>query len=334
MMMLNYLLGLSWDCFEIFYNYKKVKLCGKICIQTLKDKSLIEYLDCPICTTEVQNESVLCQKCQHWVCAPCANVNKKQLAALSSPAYGDWTCLKCHNNNGHTNIDTMVDCQMKANELNEEYKTYTDCRICSKEVKGASLCCAICNFWVHRKCIGKFSLKGINSFESMNKFYKDKDWFCLQCSKDMFPFVGLLDDEFLLACLETFNYISPNIRKICQTLIDLNVLNDADNGDFKFDDKSLLEGIDPDKNPIFATDSEYLFDINDLKVHQEPEISVMNFNIRSIRAHFESFTNILNNVSVNFDIITLTETWLDANSNIDEFEIEGYLKPIVQVKLS
>ena len=61
-----------------------------------------------------------------------------------------------------------------------------------------------------------------------------------------------------------------------------------------------------------------------------PEISVINFNIRSIRSNFGSFAEILSNFAVSFDVITLTETWLDDKANMQDFEIEGYLPPIIQ----
>ena len=221
----------------------------------------------------------------------------------------------------------------KSLQLESEYKTYLDCSICTKHVKGESLCCSLCKHWAHRKCIGKFPRsrknRAIDSFESMNEFYRDQDWFCLACLKSIFPFISLADDEFHIACLETFRCINPNMKDTCKALINLNVLNQGDN--VKFDEESLhIEGIDLTKNSTVIEDSEYLFDFCDLKIVQEPEISVMNFNIRSIKGNFEQFTNILSNSKIVFDVITLTETWLDNSCNLEDFAIEGYMPPIVQ----
>ena len=314
-------------CLEIFYNKKKVKLCSNTCVDNLKNKDLIEYTDCTICSKEVLHESILCQTCQHWIHAECAGVNRNELISIGSSAFGDWMCQSC---SGSEMADTP--CLTNLN-LMEEYQTFTYCSICTKQVKGESLCCAFCKHWVHRKCIGKFSNRGkykeIDSFESMNEYYKEQDWFCLECLKDMFPLISLPDDEFLLACLETFKCISPSMREICRSLIHLDVLND-DTDNFKFDEKSLLDGIDPDKNSFLIANSQYIFDINELKVTHEPEISVINFNIRSIRQNFYSFNNILSNMAINFDVITLTETWVDDSCNLEDFEIEGYHTPIVQ----
>ena len=181
--------------------------------------------------------------------AQCAGINRKELSEISSPAYGDWYCGPCKNNTGAPS-------ELENDALKEEYITFLNCSICTKKVKGESLCCALCRHWVDKKCIGKFSTKiknGIdNTFKSMNEFYKDQDWFCFECSKNIFPLIGLPDDEFLLSCLEAYNNISPNMREICRTLINLNVLNDdIESGDFKFDEKSILGGIDPDKKTLF-----------------------------------------------------------------------------------
>ena len=61
------------------------------------------------------------------------------------------------------------------------------------------MCCQLCFHWVHKKCIGKFSKKG-GTFEEMNSFYKNKDWFCFRCSRSIFPFMSLCDEDFLIAC--------------------------------------------------------------------------------------------------------------------------------------
>ena len=303
---------------------------------------MIEYTDCTICTKEVLYESILCQNCQHWIHAHCAGVNRNELKSIGEL---DWFCLPCIqelNPNGRTDmseipyINTLDSINNTVSKLKDEYQTFPDCSICTKHVKGESLCCAFCKHWVHRKCIGKFSNRGkfreIDSFDSMNEFYKEHDWFCLECLKTMFPLISLPDDEFLLACLETFNCVSPGMREISRSLIHLihlDALND-DTDNFKFDEKSLLDGIDPDKNSVLIGNSEYLFDINDLKVTNEPEISVINFNIRSIKQNFDSFNKILSNFTIHFDVITLTETWLDDSCSLDDYEIGGYHTPIVQ----
>ena len=44
-------------------------------------------------------------------------------------------------------------------------------------------------------------------------------------------------------------------------------------------------------------------------------ISFMHINIRSLRANFDAFVYLLKSLNFFFDIIALTETWLDVNSS-------------------
>ena len=60
------------------------------------------------------------------------------------------------------------------------------------------------------------------------------------------------------------------------------------------------------------------------------EISIINFNIRSIKKNFEKFTNLICSSNTSFDVITLTESWMDDNSCLEDYTITGYHPPIVQ----
>ena len=57
---------------------------------------------------------------------------------------------------------------------------------------------------------------------------------------------------------------------------------------------------------------------------------MINFNIRSIRKNFKKFTDLICISNTKFDAITLTETWTDDTSNLEDYEITGYHPPIVQ----
>ena len=62
----------------------------------------------------------------------------------------------------------------------------------------------------------------------------------------------------------------------------------------------------------------------------EPEISVINFNIRSIKANFSNFTDFLSICDTKFDVITLTESWMDGESCPEDYTITGYHPPVIQ----
>ena len=75
------------------------------------------------------------------------------------------------------------------------------------------------------------------------------------------------------------------------------------------EENSDIDKFDPDKNFVFEDNCEYVFNTN-TNISNESEISIINFNIRSIRMNFEKFTDLICNSNTKFDVITLTETWI------------------------
>lgn len=84
-------------------------------------------------------------------------------------------------------------------------------------------------------------------------------------------------------------------------------------------------------------DSDFLKDINMFKtvntvildnlnnvytnIMNNNNLSIFTMNVRSIRLHFDELMLLLNTNSLNFDIIVLTETWLDYDF---KFVLNGY----------
>ena len=52
-------------------------------------------------------------------------------------------------------------------------------------------------------------------------------------------------------------------------------------------------------------------------------LSIIHFNARSLNANFVKMYDYLNGLSLNFDIIAISETWIQSDS-ITEFQINGY----------
>ena len=69
------------------------------------------------------------------------------------------------------------------------------CGICHKNIaaRHKSVFCNNCNFWVHVKCN---NISNSEYVELQNEA-DDVPWFCLQCTKIMFPFGQLDNDELL-----------------------------------------------------------------------------------------------------------------------------------------
>ena len=159
----------------------------------------------------------------------------------------------------------------------------------------------------------------------MNEFYKNRDWFCFECSKSIFPFMSLCEEDFSICCSKLND--SHNRKGIdIQTFSEKNIFYEINKTDDKPGD---LDRFDPDKNCIFEDTCEYVTNISSNRP-QQSEISIINFNIRSIKENFKHFTDLLSNSNTTFDVITLTETWMDNDSCPDDYTLTGYHPPIIQ----
>ena len=230
----NYIPRKKYKNKSIIYNGNYAKLCPDCSIpgnNKLRDQTLIEYLDCSYCMKEVKHESVLCSICQHWTDADCAKLDKMDLNKINDHAYGDWFCYSCV-----SSIFPMMETHdFDIKESTNNFQKFLDCSVCTKNVTGQSLCCFMCSHWVHKRCIDKFSNKRYNSknstvpsvqsFDYMNTFYKNRDWFCPKCSESIFPLIGVDDDEFMAICYSSQYTMTKNIEKICKNLIKIDAFD-------------------------------------------------------------------------------------------------------------
>ena len=69
----------------------------------------------------------------------------------------------------------------------------------------------------------------------------------------------------------------------------------------------------------YYTQSEFI----DKKISSK-HLSVIHFNVRSLKNNFESLNTYLSSLNYKFDIIAISESWLCDNDVIDEYEIENY----------
>ena len=91
-----------------------------------------------------------------------------------------------------------------------------------------------------------------------------------------------------------------------------------------------LSNSDPESNTPSKVNFNY-FDIH--KFHCSPEInscsnkafSLLNCNIRSIQANFDNLEQFLNDLNYPFNIISLSETWINrSNEQISNLDLPGY----------
>ena len=83
----------------LIYDNNKRCLCEPCSKHGLKipvrDKSLIEFLDCSICKKQVKYESILCDHCQHLVHPYCNGISRKSLHQLGQIT-DNWYCRNCN----------------------------------------------------------------------------------------------------------------------------------------------------------------------------------------------------------------------------------------------
>ena len=62
------------------------------------------------------------------------------------------------------------------------------------------------------------------------------------------------------------------------------------------------------------------------RLDHDKRLSILNLNIRSLKnkAHFDNFAHLLTLLEHQFDILLITETWIDHESECDKIEIPNY----------
>ena len=100
----------------------------------------------------------------------------------------------------------------------------------------------------------------------------------------------------------------------------------------------ILPGnIDPDSNlfNLVGTSCKYYteesFHANFVTDNIENKFSIVHFNARSIGKNFTEITEFLNELKYTFDIIAISESWLD-DKTATEFNLDGY-EVINQIRL-
>jgi len=97
-----------------------------------------------------------------------------------------------------------------------------------------------------------------------------------------------------------------------------------------FSENSNLNDIDVDNNhinhiyPNLTECKNYKFEeFNNLNIDVNKDLKILNWNIRSLSAHYDELIGFLTCINYKFDIISLTESWL-SDSNQHLYNVDGY----------
>lgn len=108
-------------------------------------------------------------------------------------------------------------------------------------------------------------------------------------------------------------------------------INDHDNPElqtFQYTEHNLLDmehDIDPD-NYLFNTINNnccYYTDEQYNQIHKDGKLSIIHINSRSLYANFASIKDYVNQFKQSFNIVAISETWINAEKGVD-FELEGF----------
>ena len=138
-----------------------------------------------------------------------------------------------------------------------------------------------------------------------------------------FPFMEISEDEFILLNynLDCNSNLSDDDKyKKCDNLnLDTFIYNEYRDNDY--------EGTLDPVNNLYKNNQHdcqyYSVEKFNETFNQDHGLSIIHFNCRSLPQNFDKVKETLNELKTVFDVIALTETWLNT-SNMNDYTIEGY----------
>ena len=184
------------------------------------------------------------------------------------------------------------------------------CGICHKNISANSkaILCSNCNLWIHIKCNDISN----SEYKILQNEPDDVPWFCLKCTKIMFPF-GSLEDY------ELSNLNNSDFPSFVDTAVSFEITSGLTN-------LPNLEDYDIDEHLPSNVNSGYhtMQDLSSIDV-SEKDLSIFHVNIRSLSLHLDELLSILTSLKINFDVIGVSETWNSLENPIKtNVEIPGY----------
>ena len=198
------------------------------------------------------------------------------------------------------------------------------CTICNRHVYTHSykLRCSICTRFTYLNC-----QPNVNRDDRLYIDRESNDWYCSSCMKKALRFNHFDDDvDFINALIEP-----ANGKEKLFSLIEKQHLNVNDNANYM--PENPLSCTDPDMN-FFNDQNESL---ESCKYYSEESftnmcahnydkskcLSLMHVNIRSVQANYGSLSTYVHSLNHTFDVIGLSETWLNKNT-VNNFKPLGY----------
>ena len=199
------------------------------------------------------------------------------------------------------------------------------CSVCTHDVPSNAclLQCDCCLHYIHSNCT---NLLKVDIDEILSS---SRSWSCINCNVHLFPFNHIHDDaDFLRSYCMDLNEQTYGKRLSDKMFVpfelnedDTLLVPDVDvDPDFNFFNQCSLQSNIQCKYYLGDGFSKYTANLLN---NPNECFSVINMNIRSMKANLDSFTAYLNTLKFKFDVIGLTETWLHKD-NSDLYNAPGY----------
>ena len=184
-----------------------------------------------------------------------------------------------------------------------------------KNVQNDAIECSLCLKWCHRRC-AKLSKQELATFSNADAY-----WYCQDCSV-IFPFCSILDDEF--DYINSSLDVKKSYYELYNTCKSLSEECKKKNEHLKDDFQNIIntENILDDESNMncdYYTNDEF-----NCKFSNIYGLSVLHFNCRSVKANFSNLQDYILSLVKNFDIIAVTETWLNETDNVNDFCMAEY----------
>ena len=293
----------KWHCKRCTTKY-----CGKCSLST---------------TYKTKTTCKLCSKVFHNKCAGVKNSND------------NWTCRDCNSsifpffNLDNKTLETLSTINEKhtSKNIKSTFQFSDCCSVCDKKVGKLGIPCSSCKALIHCKCS---NLRNANN--TLHSF-KGK-WQCPTCIHQQYPFTDsddktLQDLSFNSNKDEVCHFTSevPIDEKLKQVLTYSqrtswhSYTHPSDNDNFTDETDTLFEDFKPNC---------HYYEVDQFRKTQsswnQKSFSILHTNICSLQANIENLEDLLTDLSYDFKVIALTETWNPEKSK-DRFtakQLPGY----------
>ena len=284
---------LSFNKFLKLKNSKNYKYMCLVC----KGKK-----HCNLCNkrtrADVLCSSVYCVTCNTILCSSCAKLGDSETLRFNSDDKRVFCCTDCST---------------------EQY-----CSVCRKtclHIDGR-IKCNFCNLFMHHKC-GKLTKTQIKRLKRKRGVY-----YCPSCISNNLPFCAVGKENFS-TLYKNDAVIQANKKTSNQPMLNTNLCNLCI--ECKPDCTNCENTVCPDLQRLCENchKCEYysIDDVNAINSNStfgQHCLSLLHFNTRSLNKKLDSIINTLQCLNSQIDIIGISETKLNNNSNLNNIQIDGY----------